>query len=525
MLTRRTANKLLMGVSALVFSGTGFATAGAQKGRTLRIAVDNLWQTMSPINGLATTSGRIYCNFYERFTEVDYVADPSGAVVMPKLAISYERNEKVWTFRMREGVLFHNGEEMTAEDAAFTLSEERYRSETAFEPRGASFTEGMVRVEATDRYTLEIETAEVDPFLPEKLSGPVGMIVPKAYYTEVGVDAFGQMPIGTGPYKVTLFRPGEVMTMDAFPEYWGEQPPVASIEWRIVPEFAGRMAGVVSGEFDFTVNIPTDQEAQFASFDNVDLKSVQISTYSALAFNTRPDPENNPLVSEKLRYAMVQGVDMKTIVAALFGEASFHPEVPFNFPEYGAYYDPAMVSPRPYDPERARQLVGESGYDGSPLRWHITRGFYPNYELAAEIMVEQWREIGVNVEMHVLDNFSLVYERPYHLMNFSNGTSFIPGDPYQPLWLDWNPKATRSSAEWKTWDPTPEYIRLGEAFVKAIDFEERKAAYLALSAEWQRMTPALYLWKLTANFAHHHSIEWTPAAGEMRMYAPYLKGV
>ncbi|MGZ9811167.1 ABC transporter substrate-binding protein [Pseudoroseicyclus sp. H15] len=521
MVTRRDVHKMIIGAGTMSLAGVGGA-ARAQETGTLRVAVDALWPNMSPINGISTSSGRIYANFYERFCELDYIADPSGATVTPVLAESYERNGKVWTFKMREGVMFHNGVEMTAEDAAFTLSDERLRADDAYEPRGAIYSEGFVRVEAIDRYTLEVETATEDPNVPAKLTGPVGMIVPKDYYLEVGVDEFGLNPIGTGPYKVTTFRSSEILVMERFDDYWGEPAPYETVEWRIVPEYAGRMAGVVSGEYDMMVGIPPDQLDQIASYDNVEVQNVPVAGYTAFGFNTRNDPEGNPLVDERLRYAMVQAIDMNAIVEALFGDLTFHPDVPFNFPEYGPYYDPDAEVRLPYDPERARQLVEETDYDGQPLLWHITRGYYPNYELAAEVMVEMWREVGINVEMQVLDNFSLVYERPYHLINFSNGSGFIPGDPYQPLWLDWNPRSTRASADWKVWDPTDEYIRLGEEFVNAVDFEERNAAYKALSAEWQRVTPGYYLWKLFATYAVRSDLDWTATSGEMRLYAPYL---
>lgn len=522
MITRRTLHKYLMGTTALALT-TAPSKLLAQDRPALRIAVDNLWRTMSPMNGLSTTANRININFYECFTEVDWFNDPTGASVTPKLAESWERDGNIWRFTMRQGVMFHNGVEMTAEDAAFTLSEERYRAEDAYEPRGAIYTSNFVRVEAVERYVLEIETDSPDPNMPQKLSGPQAKIVPKDYYLELGVDEFGQNPVGTGPYRVTLFRSGEVMTMDAFEDYWGAPPPAASLEWRIVPEYAGRIAGVVAGDYDFAVNIPFDQQEQVRGFDNVVLVNTTAPNYVMFAFNTRPDPEDNPLVDVRLRHAMIQGVDMDTIVQVLFGDETFHPSIPFNFPDYGDFYDPDMVDPHPYDPEAARALVEQTDYDGQELLWHITRGFYDNYETAAEIMVAQWAEIGINVRMMVLDNFSLVYQRPYHLMNMSNGTAFIPGDPYQPLWLDWNPNSTRASAEWKVWDPTDRFIELGEEFVRAVDFEERRAAYLALSQEWQDVTPGMYMWKRLFSFAHRTGIEWAPSSGEMRMYGDYLR--
>ncbi len=523
MITRRTLNKFMASASALAL-GTAPAKLLAQGDRpALRIAVDNLWRTMSPLNGLSTTGNRININFYETFTEVDWYNDPSGATVIPKLATAWERDGNVWRITLREGVMFHNGVEMTADDAVFTLSEERFRAEDAYEPRGAIYTSNYVRVEAVDRYVFEIETDTPDPNMPAKLSGPHGKVVPRDYYLEVGVDEFGQMPVGTGPYRVTLFRPGEVMTMDAFEDYWGEQPPAASLEWRIVPEYAGRMAGVVAGDYDFTVNVPFDQQEQVRGFDNVVLVNTTAPNYVMFAFNTRPDPEDNPLVDVRLRHAMIQAVDMTSITQALFGDETFHPTIPFNFPDYGDYYDPDMPDPHPYDPDAARALVAETDYDGQELIWHIVRGFYDNYETAAEIMIAQWAEVGINVRMVVLDNFSLAYQRPFHLLNMSNGTSFIPGDPYQPLWLDWNPNSTRASADWKVWDPTPRFVELGEEFVNTVGFEERRDAYLALSEEWQNVTPGFYMWKRLFSFAHRTGVTWAPSSGEMRMYAPYLQ--
>lgn len=523
MFTRRQVGQLIAGAGAASLAlpvRHGLAAARP----TLTIAVDNLWQTMAPINGISTSSRRIFPNFYDTIVERDYISDPNGLKLGPKLATKWEQHGNVWSLQLREGVKFHDGTEMTAEDVAFTLSADRLWGPKPFEPRGKTFTAGFKRVSATGKHMLEIETERPDPYIPGKLTGYIGFVVPRKAYLEAGVEKFGQMPIGTGPYKVTTFRSGEVMVLDAFDEYWGGPPPAQKLVWKIVPEFAARLAGIVSGEFDFIVNIPTDQEDVLKGYKNVTLVRKQVDNYPAFAFNTLPDPADNPLVDPNLRYAMVQGVNMDEIVASLFGDATFHPAVPFNFPEYGRFYDPKLPARMPYDPAKARDLVKKTSYNGQPLRWHITRQYYPNYEAAAEIMVEQWRDIGVNVQPIVLDNFELVYRRPYHLMNMSMSSNFIPGDPYQPLWLDWGPTATRSTASWKSWTPTPRFVELGTAFEQATEFEARKKAYLALSDEWQKVTPGFYLWKSVYNWAHRSDIGWTPVAdSDMRLYGDYLK--
>ncbi|MGU3399933.1 ABC transporter substrate-binding protein [Brucellaceae bacterium D45D] len=521
MFTRRDFTK--MAGAAFILGATPLRSL-AKSNTSLTVAVDNLWQNMEPVLGISATSRRIFNNFYNALTQRDYINDPNGLIIAPALATAWKQNGKVWEFTLRENVMFHHGIEMTADDVAFTLSKERLWGEKPIAPRGKTFTEGFVRVEATGKYTVEIETANEDPYMPQKLSGMFAYVVPKKHYLEVGADAFGQKPIGTGPYKVTTFRSGEVMVLEAFDEYWDGRPSVDKITWQIVPEYSARLAGLVSGEYDFIVSVPSDQKDTVKSYSNIKYVSRMADNYPFIAFNTRPDPEDNPLVDPSLRYALVQGVDMKAITAALWGDETYHPEVPFNFEEYGKFYDPSLPVKLPFDAAKAKELVSNSNYQGQELRWHITRGFYPNYDTAAEIMIEQWREIGLNVQPYFLDSFELVYRRPYHLMNMGQNSGFIPGDPYQPLWLDWNAAATRSSASWKVWDPTPEFLDLGKKFASAVDFEERKAGYLALSQEWQRVTPGMFMWKSVYSWAHRADIDWTPIADtDMRMFGDYLK--
>ena len=182
-----------------------------------------------------------------------------------------------------------------------------------------------------------------------------------------------------------------------------------------------------------------------------------------------------------------------------------------------------MEDPLPYDPEAARALIEQSSYDGQELDWHITRQFYPNYEAAAEIMVEMWRQVGVNVRANILDNFELVYTRPYHMMNMSMSTDFIPGDPYQPLWLDWGPTSSRATAHWKTWDPTEEYLAAGRKFEAATEFEERRAAFEEMRDAWMDVYPGYYLWKSVYNWAHRSDWDFVPRPdGEMRMFGDYF---
>jgi peptide/nickel transport system substrate-binding protein len=151
------------------------------------------------------------------------------------------------------------------------------------------------------------------------------------------------------------------------------------------------------------------------------------------------------------------------------------------------------------------------------LRWHIVRGFFPNYEAAAEIMIEQWKELGINVQMVVVDSFDLAYRRPFHLLNMSMGSEFS-GDPMRPLWIDWGPGSNRTDASHKTWVPTPRFLELGQAFEREGNLERRKALYLELVAEWEDVMPGFYLWRNVASWAHRRGLKWIPTSTEVMRF-------
>ncbi len=513
----------LMAAMAVAALGIAAPAARADDRPTLTIAVDNLWATLEPMIGFSSSAYRFNQNIFDTLISRDFIADPEGSVFVPWLIEDWSQDGTLWTLKVREGVTFHDGRPLTAEDIAFTLSAERLWGPDAIAPRGRSFMRNTVRVEAVDTYTVEIETGFPDPVYLRRFSDQIGMVVPKDF-AGMTPEQFGQTPVGTGPYRVVEFSSGDRLVMEAFDDWWGGAPPISRITWTIVPEPSARFAGLVSGEYDMIVSIPSDQEAVFDQYPDITLIKRSITNYPMFAFNTlitETEPDN-PLADANLRKAMVSGVDLPAIIEALWGDATYQP-APFNFPEYGPHYhDPDRQPAYGYNPERARELLAQSDYAGETLIWKITRGFFPNYELAAELMVEQWRDLGVNVQMAVVDNFNLAYERPFHLLNMSMGSEFS-GDPLRPLWIDWGPGSNRVDANHRTWAPTERFLELGQAFERETDLDRRRDLYLELVAEWEDVSPALYMWRNVLTWAHRDGMRWTPQNNSgMRFYGDYI---
>ena len=494
--------------------------AAAQDRPDITLAVDNLWETMDPVIGISTSGARVHYNLFDTLATRNRWEDPDGATLVPHLATAWTRKTPtVWEITLREGVPFHDGHVMDAEDVAFSMSAERLWGPEPMAPRGTRYAANIVRVEATGPLTVEVELDIEDPTFPNRLATPLGFVLPKHYYDEVGTDAFGQRPIGTGPYRLVSFDPSTGLEAEAFDEYWNGPVPAASLSFRIVPEFSTQFAGLVAGEFDIITGIPADQIEQVENAPGIKVLAKSIENYPMFAFNMLDDDEtlpDNPLTDADLRKAMVSAIDREGITQALWGDATYVP-APFNFPEYGPYYDPDRKARFPYDPDRARELLAQSDYDGETLEWHITRGFYPNYEIAAEFMVEQWRDVGIDVELTIVDNFSLAYERPFHMLNMSMSSDFS-GDPWRPLWLDWGPDSSRVNASHKTWVPSDRFLELGEQFVRAQDFESRNAAYLALVAEWEDITPGMYLWRNVMTYGLREDLDWDPGNSALTIF-------
>ena len=159
MITRRDFGAYTLGAgAATLILPTRWAKAQGAARPTVTIAVDNLWANINTVNGISTTTRRFFPNIYSHLVERDYIADEQGLTLKPGVATEWAQNGKVWTLKLREGVKFHNGETMTAEDVAFTLGPERLWGAEPFEPRGKTFAAGFTRVEAVGDLTVEIET-------------------------------------------------------------------------------------------------------------------------------------------------------------------------------------------------------------------------------------------------------------------------------------------------------------------------------------------------------------------------------
>ena len=179
-----------------------------------------------------------------------------GKPFAPSLAESYEiaPDSKSATFKLRQGIKFHDGKPVTPEDVKFTF--EKYRGANA-----GILKEKTAAIETPDDRTVKFVFKE--PFLDFMTiygspSSGAGWIVPKAYYEQVGPNGFKQKPIGAGPYRFVKQQAGTEIEFEAFTEYWRKSPSVKTIVMRGIPEASTRLAGLQTGELDVANQMPGD---------------------------------------------------------------------------------------------------------------------------------------------------------------------------------------------------------------------------------------------------------------------------
>ncbi|CAN5580381.1 ABC transporter substrate-binding protein [soil metagenome] len=319
--------------------------------------------------------------------------DDEGEIVAA-LAESWDISEddRTYTFRLRPGVVFHNGEPFTAESVVATW-------ETGREPSNdyARVYEEVVAVEAVDELTVTMTTAEPDPLFLRRLASNWAM-VPPDYIREVGIDAFAAAPVGTGPFRLVQRLSGDRVAMEANPDYWQDGlPRVARLTYRVIPDASTRLAAIQTGEIDIANRLTADEAGLLAGRPGVEVVTYPNDRVYYVGFKNTGSGAGTPLEDRRVRLALNHAVDRGGIIRAIFsGEASLVTGlvVPSNLG-----YEPAL-EPYPHDLERARALLAEAGYpEGFAIGMGCPADGYVNINEVCLAIQRSLAQVGVEVSV------------------------------------------------------------------------------------------------------------------------------
>ena len=322
--------------------------------------------------------------------------DQNG-LLAPELATDYSVSQDglIYDFTLRENVTFHNGDPFTAEDVVFSWKR-AMNPDLKF--NYVSWAVGKIAsVEATGDHSVRITLNERTPTFDKDLK-PFFPIVPKKYIEEVGDDAFLEAPVGTGPFRFVSREVQQNIVLHSYENYWGGAPRVGQVTLQVVPDDNTRLAMLMAGEADIVANVHPLLVSQIDS--NPDLKTLVIPALQEhfLGFNPQ-----SPVYDPKVREAFNLAINRQALTDGLF----FGTAEPMNAwclrgRELGC---DDTIAGTPYDPERARQLIEESGFDTSkPVRlFGLAPGGRPQTKELVEAIAADLRAIGVESQITLME--------------------------------------------------------------------------------------------------------------------------
>jgi peptide/nickel transport system substrate-binding protein len=427
----------------------------------------------------------------------------------PALATEWKMtNPTTWTFKLRPGVKWHNGDPFSSADVKYSL-------ERTWDPnvktRVSTVLTTIDRVEAPDPNTVVMTTKKPDPLLAARLAFYGGQIVPKKYLESVGGDTFNAKPVGTGPVKFVSWTKDDRIVLEANPDYFGGKPDFDRMIVRAIPEVAPRIAALLKGEVDIITQLPPDHGERVNANATTRVAGALYAGLYVLAVNSKAPPLDNPLVKQ----ALSLGIDRDLIVKELWRGRGI---VPSSQIAKGDNHFDTSLPPLPYNPKEARERLKKSGYKGEEIVIETTSGYTANDKPMSEAIVAMWRDVGVNAKVEVLEYSVRAQknrDKTFKGLWWSDPTSTL-SDPDGMFWRLLGPGGPQDY--WRH----AKFDELGDAARFSVDEKFRGQAYKEMTKIFLEHLPWIPVIQPYEDYGLQKHVDWTPnpnQAFEIRRFA------
>ena len=353
--------------------------------RGLTIAIQAETPTLAPARHTALIGGFKNSLTHNGLFRVNY----EDLEPVPDLVASWRPiSDTLFEFTLREGVLFHNGEEMTADDVVATMHYVRTY------PEARVFHGSVVDAEVVDRYTFILDTGEPNALLFFELSHQANLIMPKSLI-DAGND-FNANPIGSGPFVFEDWSLGDSLTFNLFEDYFDDErfPQVEYVHWRIIPEGASRTIALETGEVDLIVEVAFPDIPRMRDNPDITVFERPGLTYIYLLLNN-----DTPMFeSIHVRHAIDMAIDKESLVMAAvdgFG-------VPISVAVPPVFPGISHEGTRSFDPDGARALLAEHGIDPSSLDFDMLV-YSEEHRRRAEVVQANLADLGITTTITMID--------------------------------------------------------------------------------------------------------------------------
>lgn len=386
--------------------------------------------------------------------------DASGEIV-PLLAAEMPLAEgNRWRITLREGITFTNGEPFNADSVVATLAR---ITDPAYETGQTGFLGGITGAEKIDDTTVEIVTDgdELDAVVPARLTAL------KMIPAEGSQDAdFAESPVGTGPYMLESYTPGQEAVLVRNEDYWGENPsPITKVTIRPIADPSTRLAALQAGEIDIMTGLSSDVADQVP-------RLAEVPAAESINIRINAEKEGSPLQDVRVRQALNYAIDKEAIAEDLWG--GFAEPLKCQTVPPAAIGHNASLEAYPYDPELAKELISEAGAEGATIEFMGMSGLWAKDKETSEVLAGYLAEIGLNLDFKAapLDTY----------LKFSGSDETRKDLMYHSSSNDISDADRQVGAYYMTSDVTsgysnPEVDALGQQARTTADPEERQALY------------------------------------------------
>lgn len=350
--------------------------------------------TLDPGNHRSRETETILRNMYDGLLTRD-----SKMKVVPELVSSWKQIDPTnYEFKLKQGVKFHSGDEMTAEDVKFTFDRiiKKNMIDGKSSPR-AGLLGPMKEVTVVDKYTVRFTLESPWAILPSML--PFQEVVSKAFVQKVGDAAMATQVNGTGPFKLVEWRRGDSITMERFAGYYGgaaDIPPVGPAKaerviFKIIPENSSRVAALLAGDVDIATELPAHMMKQIESSTNAVVMKVRGTRTFFVSLNNTKPPFNNPLVRQAANHAL----DKKLLIARIL-QGTATPVNGVLSPD--AFGFDASLKTYDYSPALAKKLLAQAGF---PNGIDVTLDVEGSFAETAQAIGSLLTKVGIRTKVVV----------------------------------------------------------------------------------------------------------------------------
>ena len=364
--------------------GNNGKTGEPVKGGEITVGIaQDLDDSLDPHQTVAAGTREVLFNIFEGLVKPN-----SDGEMIPAVAEKYELSEDgtTYTFTLREGVKFHNGQTVTAEDVVYSINRCAAVPEGQEKPLVAAFS-AVKSVEALDEKTVAVTIAQRDL---EFISYMTAAIIPADYENQ------DTAPVGTGPFKFVSRTPQQDFVMERFEDYWGAPVWLDKVTYKICENADALVMNLNGGSIDLCAHLTSAQASQLNQ--NFQVLEGTMNLVQAIYLNNQAKPFDNQLVRQALCYAIDrQGI--MDMVADGHGTAVGSS----IYPAFAKYFLPELVDKYPHDVAKAKELLAQAGYpDGFDMTISVPNNYQPHMD-TAEVVAEQLREAGINVTIQPVE--------------------------------------------------------------------------------------------------------------------------